>query len=128
MARTYPLQLVTPQNKTRAHSCFDNNSWLRALEPQQLWISIADAETRGIKNGDAVRVFNHRGVSITRAKVTNRIMPGVVSLEEGADFRPDDRGRDRAGSSNVLTRDEYSPAGAFASNSALVQVERFVED
>jgi len=125
-ADEYPLQLVTVHVTTRAHSCFANNPWLRDIEPQSLWISAKDAQLRGIADADSVRVFNDRGETIVQASVTERIMPGVVALGEGAWYQPDHQGRDRAGSVNVLTRDQYSPGGAFPSNSALVQVERAV--
>jgi len=124
----YPLQLITVHVKTRAHSCFANNPWLKDIEPQSLWISAKDAQLRGIPDGDSIRVFNDRGETIVRATVTERIMPGVVALGEGAWYQPDHQGRDLAGSANVLTSDMYSPGGAFPSNSALVQVERSVDE
>ena len=124
----YPLQLTTVHHRTRAHSCFDSNAWLRELEPQSLWISNRDAQSRGIEGGEEVRVFNDRGETIVQARVTERIMPGVVALGEGAWYRPDEKGRDRAGSPNVLTRDHYAPGGGFPYNTSLVQVERFIEE
>ena len=127
LAARYPLQLVTVHHKTRAHSCFENNPWLKEVEPQSLWLNAGDARTRGIADRDKVRVFNDRGETIVRAKVTERIMPGVVSLGEGAWYRPDREGRDRSGSPNMLTRDSYSPSGAFPINTILVQVARFEE-
>jgi len=128
LATEYPLQLITPHPKMRAHSCFDNNPLVNHLEPQSLWLSAQDAQSRGIADGDEVRVYNDRGETIIRARVTARIMPGVVALEEGAWYRPDEKGRDRAGSPNVLTRDHYSPGGAFCSNTNLVQVVKFLSD
>jgi anaerobic dimethyl sulfoxide reductase subunit A len=124
LAKKYPLQLMTVHQKNRAHSCFDNNPLLREIEPQSLLLSRRDAESRGIKDGEAVRVFNERGETIIRAKVTECIMPGVVSLGEGSWYNPDDAGRDRAGSPNMLTRDSYAPGGAFPFNTALIQVEK----
>jgi anaerobic dimethyl sulfoxide reductase subunit A len=101
---------------------------LNNLEPQSLWLNTQDAQSRGIGDGDEVRVFNDRGETIIRAKVTDRIMPGVVALEEGAWYKPDEQGRDRGGSPNILTPDRYSPGGAFSTNSALVQVAKFLSD
>lgn len=125
LSKKYPLQLITPHFKRRIHSQFENITWLRELEPQEIWINSEDARERGIRHGDLVKVFNDRGIVILPAKVTERIMPGVVSIYQGAWFNPDGEGRDRGGCANVLTKDEHSPAGAFCSNNALVQVEKF---
>ena len=71
-----------------------------------------------------VRVFNDRGEMIIPAHVTERIMPGVVDIPQGAWYNPDENGVDRGGCPNVLTKNVTSPAGAFTSNTALVQVEK----
>lgn len=123
LAREYPLQLITPHFRLRAHSQFDNLPWLRDLQTQALTINTLDAGSRGIGEGDMVRVFNDRGEVVIAARVTERIMPGVVSLPEGAWYSPDEKGSDHGGCANVLTRNVTSPAGAFPSNTALVQVE-----
>ena len=128
LAKRFPLQLVTFHHRVRAHSCFDNNPWLNRLEPQSLWLSSQDAKSRGIGNGELVRVFNERGETIVPAAVSERIMPGVVALGEGAWYKPDEKGRDRGGCPNVLIKDDCSPGGAFPYNGCLVQVERFTEE
>jgi anaerobic dimethyl sulfoxide reductase subunit A len=122
--KKYPLQFISTHFKRRIHSQHENLPCLRELEPQELWINSADARERKIQHGDMVRVFNERGVVIISAKVTERIMPGVVSLYQGAWYNPDKEGIDRGGCANVLLNDEHSPAGAFCSNNALVQVEK----
>ncbi|MFH1032237.1 MAG: molybdopterin-dependent oxidoreductase [Chloroflexota bacterium] len=127
LAARYPLQLITSHFFRRAHSQFDNVPWLRELEPQALSINIKDAKARKIKDGDTVRVFNDRGQVVIPARVTERIMPGVVDLPEGAWYDSDQNGVDRGGCCNVLTRNVISPGGAFPSNTTLVQVERFQE-
>jgi anaerobic dimethyl sulfoxide reductase subunit A len=124
LVQKYPLQLINPAAKNRAHSNFDNVPLLREIEPQTIWISSADARVRGIQAGDMVEVFNNRGTVLIQATVTERIMPGVVALPAGAWYAPDDRGRDLGGCANVLTMDEFSPGGAFCSNSCLVEVEK----
>lgn len=124
LAENYPLQLITTHFKRRAHSQFDNIPWLRELEPQALKINTHDAQARGIKDGDQVRVFNDRGEVIIPAQVTQRIMPGVADLPEGAWYDPDEQGIDHGGCANVLTRDARSPSGAFTTNTCLVQVEK----
>ncbi|MBI4294789.1 MAG: molybdopterin-dependent oxidoreductase [Chloroflexi bacterium] len=124
LAKKYPLQLITSHLKRRDHSTFDNLPWLRELEQHAVWINSADAQARGIKDGDQVRVFNDRGEMVIPARVSERIMPGVVDVPQGAWYAPDEKGIDRGGCANVLTRDSYSPGGAFCSNTSLVQVEK----
>lgn len=124
LAKEYPLQLITTHYWRRTHSKFDDVPWLRELEAQAVLINSADAYARGIKDGDIVRVFNDRGQMIIPARVSERIMPGVVDIPEGARYDPDANGMDRGGCANVLTRDEPSPGGAFCGNTALVQVEK----
>ena len=124
LAAKYPLQLITTHFKRRANSQFDNIPWLRELELQAVWINSDDARSRVISNGDMVRVFNDRGEIVIPAKVTERIIPGVVDVPCGAWYNPDKNGVDRGGCPNVLTKDTHSPGGSFPYNSCLVQVEK----
>ncbi len=87
-------------------------------------MNTADAEARSIKNGDSVRVFNDRGEVVIPARVTQRIMPGVVDVPQGAWYEPDEKGVDRGGCANVLTKDAYSPGGSYPYNTSLAQVEK----
>lgn len=68
-----------------------------------MWINPLDAQKRGINNGDKVRIFNDRGEVHIEAKVTPRMMPGVVALGEGAWYDPDTKRVDKGGCINVLT-------------------------
>jgi anaerobic dimethyl sulfoxide reductase subunit A len=87
-----------------------------------VWMNPADAAARGIVNGQRVRVFNGRGATVTPARVTDRIAPGVVSIKEGVWFAFDGSGTDTRGCSNVLTADRASPAAAATFNTCFVDV------
>ncbi|MFC1995272.1 molybdopterin-dependent oxidoreductase [Chloroflexota bacterium] len=120
----YPLQLINTHSRKRIHSQFHNVPWYRQLEPHEVWLNPVDASARNIKDHDQVKVFNNVGTISILAKVTNRIMPGVVSIYQGAWYDPDPSGLDRGGCANVLTRGEHSPGGACCFNTGLVEVER----
>jgi anaerobic dimethyl sulfoxide reductase subunit A len=124
--KKYPLQLVTTHMKRRALSQFDNIPWLREVQEHSILINSEDAKVRRISDGDMVRVFNDRGEIAVPARVTERIMPGVVDLPHGAWYSPDANGLDRGGCANVLTNDEYTPGGSFTYNTVLVEVTRLV--
>ena len=102
---------------------------------QTLWINPIDARARGIANGDQVFVYNDRGTVKIEAKVTERIAPGVLSLPQGAWYKPTaqarpaganpDRPVDTAGSVNTLTSLHPSPlAKGNAVHTTIVQVEK----
>ncbi|MFC2002170.1 molybdopterin dinucleotide binding domain-containing protein, partial [Chloroflexota bacterium] len=124
LARIYPIQMITVRSQRRAHTQFDTLPWLREIIPNNAEINTTDAEARGIKDGDMLRIYNDRGEIRITATVTERIMPGVVNVLQGAWFKPDDKGIDRGGDPNTLCTEEVSPGGSFTWNTNLVEVEK----
>jgi anaerobic dimethyl sulfoxide reductase subunit A len=121
---SYPLQLVTPHSKLRSNSCLHANPWLQRLEPHAVWLNPADAGARGIVADDPVIVSSPQGVIALPAKVTERIMPGVVCVYQGTWFAPDSQGIDHGGCANVLTAQVLSPSGGYATHTTWVQVAK----
>jgi len=121
---TYPFHLISPHPRWRTHSIFNNCSWLRETYEQEVTVNAADAKRLGIKTGDTVEVWNERGSVVVPVYVTERCMPGVAVIHEGAWLDLDDNGIDRSGNPDMLTLDEPSPAGAFAYNTVLCDIRK----
>ncbi len=124
-AQEFPLQAIGHHTLHRVHSTHDNNDWLEEAFPQRVFINPLDAQVRGLKDGDWVKVYNDRGVTILRCRVTLRILPGVVDIPQGAWWTPDEEGVDRGGCVNVLTSERWTPlAKGTAQHTMMVQVEK----
>lgn len=121
---THPFHLISPHPRWRTHSIFNNIPWLRETFSQEVTMNASDAKRLGISMGDTVEVFNDRGSCIVPVYVTERCMPGVAVLHEGAWMDIDGNGKDRSGNPDFLTLDEPSPAGAFAYNTVLCDIRK----
>jgi anaerobic dimethyl sulfoxide reductase subunit A len=126
--KDFPFHMVTPHPRWRTHSIFHNIPWLRETYQQELTMNASDARRLGLKTGDIVETWNERGRVVAPLYVTERCMPGVVALHEGAWMDLDKQGVDRSGNPDFLTLDEPSPAGAFAYNTILVNVKKTTLD
>jgi len=120
----FPFHMISPHPRWRTHSIFNNIPWLRETFSQEVTMNASDARRLGVQTGDTVEVFNDRGAVVVPVYVTERCMPGVLVLHEGAWMDLADDGTDRAGNPDFLTLDNPSPAGAFAYNTVLCDVRR----
>ncbi len=122
-AAAAPLQVIGPHTLATVHSTMDNVAGLQEAFPRRLAINSVDAEARGIRDGDRVKVFNERGAVYVPCRITRRIMPGVVALPQGAWWTPDASGVDTRGSINVLTSGRATAlAFANAQHTVMAQV------
>ncbi len=121
-----PLQAIGHHTLARVHSTHDNNDWLGEAFPQRIFINPIDASERSIRDGDLVRVWNERGELVIPARVTPRILPGVVDIPQGAWWSPSESGVDFGGCINVLTSEKWTPyAFGTAQHTIMVQIALF---
>ncbi|MFG1698013.1 molybdopterin-dependent oxidoreductase [Nonomuraea sp. NPDC049309] len=80
----YRLRLVTPASHTFLNTTFGNNPELRrrAKDPVVL-VNRADAEARGLKDGQRVRVYNDGGEFLADVEISDRVTAGVVASAKG---------------------------------------------
>ena len=122
----YPFQLVTLHCLRTVHSSFDNVPWCKEAAPNDLQLNARDAAELGIADGDTVLVTSRWGQCLRNADVTERIMPGVVKLDEATWVDVDEEtGIDKAGSANYLVGDIKTGSGIQAWNSCNVRVEKW---
>ena len=110
----FPLLLMSNHPRWRTHAQGDDISWTRetptgkvlgfdGYKYEPIWINPTDAEPRGIKDGDVVKMFNERGIVLVGARVWERILPGVVYVDHGARHDPLVPGKvDRGGAINTI--------------------------
>ncbi|WP_394202551.1 DMSO/selenate family reductase complex A subunit [Shewanella waksmanii] len=101
-----PLLLIGHHTKGRTHSSFHSVQWLREAVHDAVWVNPADVTD--FSDGDWVIVESLRGRVKVQARVTQRVMPGVASLPQGAWFNPQN-GIDIGGCVNTLTAYRPSP-------------------
>ncbi|MBI2228825.1 MAG: molybdopterin-dependent oxidoreductase [Deltaproteobacteria bacterium] len=124
--RRFPLFLLSAYPRYRNHTTFWNVPTLRGdCYRHAAWMNVSDAQARGVKDGDMVRVYNDKGVAVIPAYVTSRVMPGIVVIHHGGNYEPDKEGVDWGCTPNIFFTDPESPVTA-PPVSNLIQVERFV--
>ena len=116
----FPLELLARKADNYLNSTFSNVPAVQEMEDtSSLEIHVKDAEVRGIRDGDPVRVFNRRGEVTLRAHVNGAVQPGVVAAKlNWAKLTP--------GGSNIntLTSEKLTDMGNSATfYSVLVEVE-----
>jgi anaerobic selenocysteine-containing dehydrogenase len=115
-----PLELLARKADNFLNTTFSNVPSVQEMEETGLLeISGADARARGIADGDRVRVFNHRGDILLKARVDGKVQPGVVSASlNWAKMTPGFQ------SINALTSEKLTDMGNSATfYSVLVEVE-----
>jgi anaerobic selenocysteine-containing dehydrogenase len=122
-AKNYPLELLARKNDNYMNSTFANLPGHRKMETrtnQKLEMHPADAEARGLGDGDLVRVFNDRGAIELTAMLNAHLPAGVVAARlDWAKLHPG------GANVNALTSERLTDIGGGATfYSALVEVAK----
>ncbi len=94
-AKKYPLLLQVNHVRWRLHNQSDDVPWIREIPSckvqaydgywyEPLWINPITAAEYGIKDRDIVKIYNERGTELGGARLTQRIMAGMVYMDHGA--------------------------------------------
>lgn len=84
----YTLQFITPHVSHRALTTYNNLPVIGEQRPHVVEMHPTDAQARGLEDGNVVYVFNDYGCIKLPVMITKRILPGVVSIGQGACYRP----------------------------------------
>ena len=122
-AKNYPLEFLSRKADNYMNSTFANLDGHRKMEArtsQRLEMHRQDAESRGIADGDPVRIWNDRGSLALMALVNDSVPPGVVAARlDWAKLQPDQV------NVNALTSERLTDLGAGGTfYSVLVEVAK----
>lgn len=78
----YPLYFMQGKSRYRIHAYYSASPWFQEDFGPYVNIHPVDAEARGIKTGDDVKVFNDRGYFVCTAHVNPSLQPGVLFMAE----------------------------------------------
>ena len=130
--KKYPLHLISNQPKNKLHSQMDHGSYSKSFkikDREPIEMNSVDASSRGINEGDIVKLFNDRGACLAGVNINDNIRPGVVQISTGAWYDPEDTKNLKTickhGNPNVLTKDKGTSKlgqGPIA-HSCLIEVE-----
>jgi trimethylamine-N-oxide reductase (cytochrome c) len=138
----YPLQLLTPHSRYPFHVMGDDDDSTLADIPEHrvlvdghyyllARVNRQDAEARGVKNHDLIRLWNDRGSVVCAAEVTDRLRSGVVRAATGsAQYRPvgePGNSTDLGGCVNMLNSKKCLTelTSGMAPNTSLIQFEKW---
>ena len=139
--KKYPLIVTANPARFRVHVQGDDIAWYREIETtkvkgpdgylyEPVWMAPEDAEARGIKNGDIVKVYNERGIILTGARISQRITPGSVVVAKGSRVDPIAPHIDRGGAINLISPEATVSKNCkgFAVTGYLIEAEKLTQE
>ena len=79
LAAKFPLNIISPKSHGFLNSCYANDTRKQKGQGEQsILLNKLDAETRNIKDGSVIKVFNNRGSFKGVAKISEDVNTGIV--------------------------------------------------
>ena len=79
LAAKFPLNIISPKSHGFLNSCYANDTRKQKGQGEQsILLNKLDAETRNIKDGSVIKVFNNRGSFKGVAKISEDVNAGIV--------------------------------------------------
>ncbi|GAB0056415.1 Formate dehydrogenase H [Candidatus Magnetaquicoccaceae bacterium FCR-1] len=119
-AAAYPLDFMTPPAMEVLNSTFSGTARAQR-HPPLLWINPADAQRRGIEDGDRVAVYNGVGRLTMRARITTEVRAGLTLCESN---QPATAFPERIGLNALSHATRVAPDGGPALHDNRVEVVR----
>ncbi len=84
-ADKYPLRFITPHGRWSIHSTWRDAPTMLRLQRFRPVVQMnpKDAQERGIKDNDWIRVYNENGSFVAKAYISGRLKPGQVIMNHG---------------------------------------------
>jgi len=121
LAERFPLAMITPKTHLFLNSTFANQRRQHSAQPApEVVLSPLDAASRGVENGEQVRVFNDRGSFLCAARVSDDARPGVLVAPMGW-WNADYAGGRSAQATTSQTLTELGNAPTFNDNRVEVE-------
>lgn len=85
-AQKYPIHFYQKHGKFKVHSQYTYAPTLLEIESEPIvYLTLANAQERGIAAGDLVRIFNDRGSVVCRAQIHGGMRDGMAAMSHGWD-------------------------------------------
>jgi len=114
VVKNYPIIVLSSHRRYHLHWQQQSNPMLQdEVYRHCLWLSVSDANARGINDGDKVLVSGPAGQCTVEAYVTSRMVPGCAVLWEATFPKFNQAGIDINGCVNTVQTQNRDNAGMF---------------